>query len=104
MSDDNDNGESFEEFQGRPDASEGGLTMTEMVMGFGFMLVIGGFVLGLIRLMGLKEGELSTDYEGQLDQLYLSYIIMFVGMLITSFLGFGGMFKRAMTSFVSSEE
>ena len=104
MSDDNDNGESFEEFKGRPDASEGGLTMTEMVMGFGFMLVIGGFVLGLIRLMGLKEGELSADYEGQLDQLYLSYIIMFVGMLITSFLGFGGMFKRAMTSFISSEE
>ena len=104
MSDDNDNGESFEEFQGRPDPSEGGLTMTEMVMGCGFMLVIGGVVLGLIRLMGLKEGELSTDYEGQLDQLYLSYIIMFVGMLITSFLGFGGMFKRAMTSFVSSEE
>ena len=104
MSDDNDNGESFEEFKGRPDASEGGLTTTEMVMGFGFMLVIGGFVLGLIRLMGLKEGELSADYEGQLDQLYLSYIIMFVGMIITSFLGFGGMFKRAMTSFISSEE
>tara|TARA_B100001750_G_scaffold237064_1_gene241708 strand:- start:452 stop:766 length:315 start_codon:yes stop_codon:yes gene_type:complete len=104
MSDDNDNSESFEEFQGRPDPSEGGITTTEMVMGFGFMLVIGGFVLGLIRLMGLKEGELSTDYEGQLDQLYLSYIIMFVGMLITSFLGFGGMFKRAMTSFISSEE
>ena len=104
MSDDNNNGESFEEFQGRPDASEGGLTMTEMVMGFGFMLVIGGFVLGIIRLMGLKEGELSADYQGQLDQLYLSYIIMFVGMIITSFLGFGGMFKRAMTSFISSEE
>ena len=104
MSDDNDNGESFEEFQGRPDPSEGGITTTEMVMGFGFMLVIGGFVLGLIRLMGLKEGELSADYQGQLDQLYLSYIIMFVGMIITSFLGFGGMFKRAMTSFISSEE
>ena len=99
-----DDGESFEEFQGRPDASEGGLTMTEMVMGFGFFLVVGGFLLGLIRLMGLKEGELSADYEGQLDQLYLSYIIMFVGMIITSFLGFGGMFKRAMTSFISSEE
>ena len=104
MSDDNGNDESFEEFQGRPDETEGGLTMTEMVMGFGFMLVIGGFVLGLIRLLGLKEGELSADYENQLDQLYLSYIIMFVGMLITSFLGFGGMFKRAMTSFISSEE
>ncbi len=104
MSDDNDNSESFEEFQGRPDPSEGGLTTTEMVMGFGFMLVIGGFVLGLIRLLGLKDGELSNDYGSQLDQLYLSYIIMFVGMLITSFLGFGGMFKRAMTSFISSEE
>ena len=55
MSDDNDNGESFEEFQGRPDPSEGGITTTEMVMGFGFMLVIGGFVLGLIRLIGRKE-------------------------------------------------
>ena len=97
MSDDNDNGESFDEFKGSPDASEGGLTPTEMVMGF-------GFVLGLIRLMGLKDGELSADYESQLDQLYLSYIIMFVGMIITSFLGFGGMFKRALTSFVSSEE
>ena len=75
-----------------------------MVMGFGFVLVIAGFVLGLIRLMGLKDGELSADYESQLDQLYLSYIIMFVGMIITSFLGFGGMFKRALTSFVSSEE
>ena len=69
MSDDNDNGESFEEFQGRPDASEGGLTGAEMVMGFGFMLIIAGFVLGLIRLMGLKDGELSADYEGQLQQL-----------------------------------
>ena len=104
MSDDNDNGESFDEFKGSPDASEGGLTVTEMVMGFGFVLVIAGFVLGLIRLMGLKDGELSADYESQLDQLYLSYIIMFVGMIITSFLGFGGMFKRALTSFVSSEE
>ena len=75
-----------------------------MVMGFGFVLLIAGFVLGLIRLMGLKDGELSADYESQLDQLYLSYIIMFVGMIITSFLGFGGMFKRALTSFVSSEE
>ena len=104
MSDDNDNGESFEEFKGSPDASERGITPTEMVIGFGFVLVIAGFVLGLIRLMGLKDGELSADYESQLDQLYLSYIIMFVGMIITSFLGFGGMFKRALTSFVSSEE
>ena len=80
------------------------MCIRDRVMGFGFVLVIAGFVLGLIRLMGLKDGELSADYESQLDQLYLSYIIMFVGMIITSFLGFGGMFKRALTSFVSSEE
>ena len=104
MSDDNDNGESFDEFKGRPDPTEGGIAMNEMVMGFVFVLIIAGFVLGLIRLQGLNGGELSADYEGLLDQLYLSYIIMFVGMLITSFLGFGGMFKRAMTSFLSSEE
>ena len=46
----------------------------------------------------------ELDYDEQLDQLYLSYIIMFVGMLITSFLGFGGMFRRSMTSLFSSEE
>ena len=104
MSDDNDNDESFDEFKGRPDPSEGGLTTSEMVWGVGFFLIIVGFILGLVRLMGLEAGELSADYEGQLNQLYLSYIIMFIGMVITSVIGFGGMFKRAVTSFVSSEE
>jgi dipeptide/tripeptide permease len=104
MSDDNDNGEGFDEFKGRPDPSEGGITTNEMIMGLGFVLIIAGFILGLIRLMGLKDGEIPADFESHLDQLYLSYIIMFVGMMITSFLGFGGMFKRAMTSFISSEE
>ena len=104
MSDDNDNGESFNEFKGSPDATEDGITTNEMIMGLGFVLIIAGFILGLIRLMGLKDGEIPADYESHLDQLYLSYIIMFIGMMITSFLGFGGMFKRAMTSFISSEE
>ena len=104
MSDDNDNSESFYEFKGSPDPTEGGITMNEMIMGLGFVLIIAGFILGLIRLLGLKDGEIPADYDSHIDQLYLSYIIMFVGMLITSFLGFGGMFKRAMTSFISSEE
>ena len=104
MSDGNDNGESFDNFKGRPDPVEGGITMNEMIMGLGFVLIIAGFVLGVIRLMGLKDGQIPADYDAHLDQLYLSYIIMFVGMMITSFLGFGGMFKRAMTSFISSEE
>ena len=104
MSDDNDNGENFEEFKGRPDPSEGGLTATEMIMGLGFVLIVAGFFLGLFRLLGLKDGQIPADYDEHLDQLYLSYIIMFVGMLITSFLGFGGMFRRAVTSVFSSEE
>ena len=103
MSDDNDNGES-NEFKGSPDPTEGGITMNEMIMGLGFVLIIAGFILGLIRLLGLKDGEIPADYDSHIDQLYLSYIIMFVGMFITSFLGFGGMFKRAMTSFISSDE
>ena len=56
MSDDNDNGEGFDEFKGRPDPSEGGITTNEMIMGLGFVLIITGFVLGLFRLMGLKDG------------------------------------------------
>ena len=75
-----------------------------LIMGFGFILIVAGFILGLVRLLGLKDGQIPADYDEQLDQLYLSYIVMFVGMVITSFLGFGGMFRRAMTSFVSSEE
>ena len=75
-----------------------------MIMGFGFILIVAGFILGLVRLLGLKDGQIPADYDQQLDQLYLSYIIMFVGMLITSFLGFGGMFRRAVTSILSSEE
>ena len=103
MSEDNDNGESFDEFKGRPDPSEGGLTTSEMIWGAGFFLIVVGFILGLVRLMGLKGGELSADYEGHLNQLYLSYIIMFIGMVITCFLGFGGMFKRTMSSFLSRD-
>jgi len=29
---------------------------------------------------------------------------MFVGMLVTSFLGFGGMFKRTISSFLGSND
>ena len=42
MSDDNDNDESFDEFKGRPDPSEGGLTTSEMMWGAGFFLIVVG--------------------------------------------------------------
>ena len=45
----------------------------------------------------------SENYNSDLEQLYLSYVIMFIGMIITSFMGFGGMFKREVSSFFSSE-
>ena len=54
MSDSNSEGENFPDFLARDDPEEGGLTTNEMIMGLGFMLIVVGFILGLIRLMGLK--------------------------------------------------
>ncbi len=104
MSDDNDNGESFPDFAGKDDPVEDGFTTGEMIIGFGFLLIVAGFVFGLIRLMGLNSGEIPTEYDSHIEQLYLSYVIMFVGILMTSFIGFGGMFKKTVSSFVSSKE
>ena len=104
MSDDDDNGGDFQDFKGSPDPSEGGITMNEIITSLGAVMIIGGFVLGLIRLMALNGGVSgSENYNSDLEQLYLTYVIMFVGMIITSFMGFGGMFKRAVSSFFSSE-
>jgi hypothetical protein len=97
MSDDNDNNDEFTDFKGRADPSEDGFTTTEMITGFGMLLIFVGFIFGLIRLLGLKNGETPADYDNHLDQL-------FVGMLITSFLGFGGMFKRTISSFIGSND
>ena len=99
-----DNGEDFQEFKGSPDPVEEGITTNEMFLGFGFILIIAGFVLGLIRLMALKGGETPNEFASDLEQLYLSYVLMFVGMVITCILGFSGMFKRTISSFLSSED
>ena len=104
MSDGDDNNDSFPDFSGKEDIVEDGFTMSEMIIGFGFLLIVAGFVFGLIRLMGLNGGEIPSDYNTHIEQLYLSYVIMFVGILLTSFVGFGGMFKRTVSSFVSSED
>lgn len=104
MSDDNDNSDEFTDFKGRADSPEDGFTTSEMITGFGMLLIFVGFIFGLIRLLGLKNGEIPADYDSHLDQLYLSYLIMFVGILITSLLGFGGMFKRTMSSFLGSND
>ena len=103
MSDDDDNGSDFQEFKGSPDPSEGGINIKDIIMTGGFVIIIVGFVLGLIRLMALQGGETPDQFASDLEQLHLSYVIMFVGMCITCFLGFGGMFKRTMSSFLSKD-
>ena len=104
MSDDESDSDSFTEFKGKPDPVEEGFTTGEMITGFGFFVIIIGFVLGLIRLMGLNGGETPADLEARTGQMYLSYLIMFIGMLMTSFAGFGSMFKKTVNSFISSKE
>ena len=96
MSDDED----FKEFKGTPEPEEEGITPNEIVMSIGTIIIIAGFVLGLIRLMALSGGLEPNDYDSSLEQLYLSYVLMFIGIIIISILGFGSMFKRAITSFV----
>ena len=103
MSDDYDNGSDFQEFKGSPDPPEDGIGIKDIIMTGGFVIIIVGFVLGLIRLMALQGGETPEQFANDLEQLYLSYVIMFVGMFITCFLGFGGMFKRTMSSFLSKD-
>ena len=98
-----DSGEDFQEFKGSQDPVEEGITTNEMALSFGFILIIAGFVLGLIRLMALQGGETPDQFASDLEQLYLSYVIMFIGMVITCFLGFGGMFKRTISSFLSRD-
>ena len=103
MSNDDDNGSDFQEFKGSPDSSEEGINIKDIIMTGGFVIIIVGFVLGLIRLMALQGGETPEQFANDLEQLYLSYVIMFIGMVITCFLGFGGMFKRTMSSFLSKD-
>ena len=65
------------------------------------MLLAGGFILGLISLLALNGNSNQADFNNNLEQLYLGYLLMFVGILVTTVLGFGGMFKRTLSSFMS---
>ena len=103
MSDNDDKGSDFQEFKGSPDLPEDGINIKDILMTGGFVIIVAGFVLGLIRLMALQGGETPEQFASDLEQLYLSYVIMFIGMVITCFLGFGGMFKRTMSSFLSRD-
>ena len=97
MSDEQTGNDDFPDFKGKPDVEEDGFTTSEIGISI-------GFILGLIRLMALNGETNQADFNNNLEQLYLGYLIMFVGILITTLIGFGGMFKRTISSFTSSQE
>ena len=104
MSDKETGNDNFPDFKGKPDVEEDGFTTSEIGISIGFILLIAGFILGLIRLMALNGETNQADFNSNLEQLYLGYLIMFVGILITTVIGFGGMFKRTISSFTGSQE
>ena len=104
MSDEETRNDDFPEFKGKPDVEEDGFTTSEIGISIGFILLIAGFILGLIRLMALNGDTNQADFNKNLEQLYLGYLIMFVGILMTTVIGFGGMFKRTISSFISSQD
>ena len=101
MSDEDKSNDEFPDFKGKPDAEEDGFTISELGIGIGFVLLAGGFILGLISLLALNGNSNQADFNNNLEQLYLGYLLMFVGILVTTVLGFGGMFKRTLSSFMS---
>ena len=101
MSDEDKSNDEFPDFKGKPDVEEDGFTTSELVIGIGFVLLAGGFILGLISLLALNGNSNQADFNNNLEQLYLGYLLMFVGILVTTVLGFGGMFKRTLSSFMS---
>ena len=101
MSDEEKDNNDFPNFKGKPDVEEYGFTISEIWISIGFILLIAGFILGLIRLMALNGETNQADFNNNLEQLYLGYLLMFVGILITTVIGFGGMFKRTISSFGS---
>ena len=104
MSDEETNNDDFPDFKVKPDVEEDGFTTSEIGISIGFILLIAGFILGLIRLMALNGDTNQADFNKNLEQLYLGYLIMFVGILMTTVIGFGGMFKRTISSFISSQD
>ena len=103
MSDEEKDNNDFPDFKGKPDVEEDGFTTSEIGISIGFILLIAGFILGLIRLMALNGETNQTDFNNNLEQLYLGYLLMFIGILITTVIGFGGMFKKTISSFGSKE-
>ncbi len=101
MSDEEKGNNDFPDFKGKPDVEEDGFTTSEIGISIGFILLIAGFILGLIRLMALNGETNQTDFNNNLEQLYLGYLLMFIGISITTAIGFFGMFKRTISSFGS---
>ena len=67
-------------------------------MKLGFVLIILGFIVGLSQIQDLKDGVSSGHYNRALEHLHVAYVFILAGTAITCFFGFGGMFKRTISS------
>ncbi len=103
MSDEETGNDDFPDFKGKPDVKDDGFTTSEIGIGIGFAFLSLGFIIGLIKLMSLNGESNQDTFDTNLGQLYLGYLLMFIGILITTVIGFGGMFKRTISSFTSQE-
>ena len=71
MSDEDKSNDEFPDFKGKPDVEEDGFTTSELGIGIGFVLLAGGFILGLISLLALNGNSNQADFNNNLEQLYL---------------------------------
>ena len=71
MSDEETNNDDFPDFKGKPDVEEDGFTTSEIGISIGFILLIAGFILGLIRLMALNGDTNQADFNKNLESYLL---------------------------------
>ena len=69
MSDEDKSNDEFPDFKGKPDVEEDGFTTSELGIGIGFVLLAGGFILGLISLLALNGDSNQADFNNNLEQL-----------------------------------
>ena len=64
MSDEDKSNDEFPDFKGKPDVEEDGFTTSELGIGIGFVLLAGGFILGLISLLALNgDSNSGSSHE-----------------------------------------
>ena len=82
MSDEETGNDDFPDFKGKPDVEEDGFTTSEIGISVGFILLIAGFILGLIRLMALNGETNQADFNNNLEQLCVRFSNILIVLMI----------------------